>query len=130
MIVDVTSEVITKLKTEITSATILANYPNVATTFPLITVSEINNITHLSTVDSGGERYNDVSLEINIFTDSQTNVTDTKELRIKIDEVLNSTFGMNRVFGEPTPNYIDTSVYRYTLRYNFIIDVNRKIYRR
>lgn len=130
MIVDIFNEVLTKIKTDISSATVLSEYPDTTPTFPCIVIEEMFNNTDLGTIDSGGEQYNHISLDINIFDNGDKKRTTCRELRNSVDTILSGYYGMNRTDSGTVPNYVDSSVYRYNLKYDFKIDDAKKIYRR
>lgn len=129
MIVDITNEVLTALKTALTNITVIAEYPKTASSFPCVTVSEISNTEDMDTVDTSGTKHSTVSLEINIFSNAQNKTTQVKSIRNQIDTILSGTYRMTRGFSGVTPNPSDIDVYRYTLRYTFRIDKNKMIYR-
>jgi len=130
MIVDIFNEVLTKIKTDISTATVLSEYPETTPTFPCIVIQELSNTTDTTTVDTGGEQYNHISFEINIFDNGDTKRTVCRNLRNSIDAIMSEYYGMNRTDGGSVPNYMDSSIYRYNLKYDFKIDNNKKIYRR
>lgn len=129
MIIDISNEIFTVLKTNITAAKILLSYSSTSPTFPCITFEELTNNIDVSTVDTSGEHYNMIALEINIFTNGETQVSDAKTLRTSVDNILSGTYRMSRDFSSPTPNYQDANIYKYTMRYSFKIDKNKTIYR-
>lgn len=130
MIVDITNDILTQIKLGISEATVLSAYPSTSPVFPCIIVEELSNNSVPTTIDSGGEHYCDVSIEINIFTDNpQTKMSDAKALRNKVDAIV-SQYKLNRDFSSTTPNYADGNIYRYTMRYSAIVDSNKVIYRR
>lgn len=130
MIIDITNEVYTNLKTTMTSVNVLISYPSTSPSFPCITIEEISNTTNRNTIDTNGEEYNDISFEINIFSDDANKITEMKTIRKQIDDIMSGQYRMTRGFSGQTPNFLDTNVYRYTLRYSCTIDSNKKIYRR
>ena len=130
MIVDITNEVITKLKTELFPIKVLDTFQSITATFPCVTVEEIVNIDDVETKDTSGIQYSDVTLQIDIFSNTNNKVTETKQIRNIVDGVLSDLYGMNRIFSKPIPNYADENIYRYTLRYRGIINSNKQIYGR
>lgn len=130
MIVDIFNEVYTMLKTTIPESKVLTAYPQVSASFPLIILSEIENVDDTSTVDSHGVKYVGMSFEVNIFTNSDLKVIESKSLRKKVDSILGNTYGMRRYFANTVENYIDPSIYRYIMRYSFKIDESKTVYRR
>lgn len=130
MIIDVTNELYTELKNTLTGITVLPSYPDTTPSFPCVTIEEFSNETSANHVDTAGEKFNDVSLEINIFTNTETKIYDAKQIRNSIDAILGDKYRMLRTFSNTVPNYADRSIYRYTLRYDFSVDSNRMIYKR
>lgn len=129
--VDVTNEIMSYVKTAVGSTVdVLSEYPSSTPKFPCVVFNEFSNVSHTETIDSSGEKYSDVSLQIDIFSNTQDKISVVKDLRNKIDTVLAGTYRMTRAFSGTTPNYADTNIYRYTLRYNFLVDNTKKIYRR
>lgn len=130
MIVDITNEIITELRSALTPVPVFATYPSTQTQFPCVVVDEISNISLEDTIDSNGQNHCEVSLQVDIFTNGDSQISDAKTVRGKIDTLLSGTHRMVRNFSGTTPNFSDASIYRYTLRYTFVVDSNRKIYRR
>ena len=130
MIIDITNEVYTNLKTALVGITVLPTYPESVPIFPCVTFEELTNTTNVNTIDTNGEEYSDVSFEINIFTNSTSKVTDAKAIRGQVDAIMSGQYRMTRGFGGQTPNFLDTNVYKYTLRYSCTLDKNKTIYRR
>lgn len=129
MIVDVTNEIITKLISSITTCEILSAYPNGDTSFPVIVVEELSNNTDVETISSGGDQINTISLEVNIFSNLEAPLTQIRTLRKSVDDVLSGFYRMTREFSSSVPNYLNENIHRYTMRYSFKIDKNKKIYR-
>jgi len=131
VIIDITNEVLTKIKTELGTmvSEVSASYQPTSPTFPIVTVEELNNLGDVTTKDSSGEQYSNCSIEINIFTIGNSKVTTAKNIRNKIDLVCSDFYGMSRDFSQATKNYLDDSIYKYTLRYSFRVSKTKKIYR-
>jgi len=130
MIVDIFNEVLTKIKTDISTATVISEYPDVAPSFPCIVVEELSNISDATTIDSGGEQYNQITFNIDIFDNSTSKRTTVRNLMKSVDAILCDYYGMNRMSSGQVPNFMDANIYRYNLRYDFKIDDTKKIYRR
>ena len=90
MIVDITSEVYTNLKSTISN--IYLGYPSINPTFPCVIFEEINNNSNEDTFDTNGEKYNDITFELNIFSESSNRLSDIKILRQKIDDVMSGLY--------------------------------------
>lgn len=129
MIIDIENIIMTKLKTELSDIEVVSGeqYTEV---FPRVVLSESTNVTHVETVDSSGEKMNEVSLDINIYTIGDTKKSISKSIRKRIDDIMSGEYNMDRTFSNPTPNYFDKSIYRYTLRYSTVVDGNYTLYRR
>lgn len=130
MIIDITNEVLTNLKNTLTDVTVLSSYPSTVPQFPCITVQELPNTTDPTTIDTSGEHYCDAGIEINIYSNAPNKSTQAKNIRNRIDTIMSGTYRMTREFSDEVPNYVDTDIYRYILRYTFVIDENKQIYRR
>ena len=130
MIIDVSNEIYTKLKTEIINCQVSLDNPPDTPVFPCLTFTEMSNTTNATSVDTSGEKHNIVTLEINIFTTGDTKLADMKRIRSEVDSIMSDYYGMNRSSSSAIPNYSDTNIYRYVLRYDFIIDMKKTIYRR
>lgn len=130
MIIDVMNEVLTNLKTNINDVVVLSSYPPITPSFPCMIIEELSNNTDLFTIDSSGEHHSIISIEINIFSNVQNKITQVRDIRGRVDAIMSGTYRMTRDFSGAVPNYADTDIYRYTLRYSFTIDSTKQIYRR
>lgn len=130
MIIDISNEVFTNLKTNISTASVYMGYPEQTPSFPCVTFDDLPNTTPIDLIDSGGEKFNNIGFEVNIFTVGLTKKSDAKALRSAVDSIMSGTYGMNRTFDSPTPNFVDLNVYRHSLRYTAVVDSSKKIYRR
>ena len=130
MIVDIFNEVFTNLKTTLADITVLPSYPSTTPVFPCVLLEEMDNISNLTTIDSSGENYNDISFEVNIYTTGTNKRTESTTIRKQVDSIMSDEYHMTRNSSGATPNFMDTESYRYTLRYSFTIDENKKVYRR
>lgn len=130
MIVDIFNEVFTKLKTELVNASVETDFNTNSTNYPIVTIAEKGNTDDPSTKDSSGYTYNIQMYQIDIFTIGDLKVSTAKELRNQIDDIMSGEYGMQRTYGDATPNFLDKSIYRYTLRYDFLIDKETTIYGR
>ena len=130
MIVDIFNEVFTKVKTEISPIAIYSHYPEVQPEFPCVILEELSPIAIPDTVDTSGEKYNEISFEVNIFTTGSEKVSIAKNIRNKVDLVLGDFYNMNRDYSGTIPSFLDNNIYRMTLRYSCIVSKDKKIYRR
>lgn len=130
MIIDITNEVVTAVKNACPEAQVSSSYPKKVGKFPLITIDEIVNSTYEDSVDSSGENHSEIAFEINIFSTSKTPVGEVGKLRKKVDAILADAYGLSRESLGRVPNFSDTNVYRYTVRYDGVINKNKTIFRR
>jgi len=128
-VVDITNEVLDGLQTTLGTTPILTAFPSTTPVFPCVIFSEVLNSTDVGTVDTSGETHSNVAFEIEIFSNGNDRMTVAKGIRNTIDGVMTGTYRMTRDTSEPIPNFLDTTIYRYILRYSFKIDTNKKIYR-
>jgi len=128
MIAFVDNEIYTKLKTEITAAKVRKEYPEELSDFPCI-VANFSNTTNPATIDTSGERHNFLSIQINIFSQSQLHQTEIQTIRGQIDAVLADFYKMNRTLDDPVSN-IDPTITRWIMRYEGVISYNNEMYRR
>jgi hypothetical protein len=130
LIVDITNEILKTIKTDIPTATVLTSYPSVPPKFPCIIFEESSIDTFTESIDSSGEKHNELSFEINIFSDAQDRVSQVKTIRNLVDNIMGDLYRMTRITSQPVPNYLNASIYRYNLRYNCVVDSTKKIFRR
>jgi len=128
--IDITNKILTKIKADIPTATVTTSFQSKPKSFPKIVVTENGNTTHSDTVDSSGEKHSELGFEINIFTKGNKKMSDAKVLRNQVDDIMSALYGMGRNFADEIPNYADTNIYRYVLRYDCLVDNSGTIYRR
>jgi len=129
MIVNIFNELFTVIKTTLNDCTVLAEYPSTPPDFPCVIVSELSNNTYVDTVDTSGEQHNDITFEINIFSNAPNKTTQVRDIKTRIDNILAGTYRMTRDDMGAVPNYADTNIYRHIVRYSGIVDSNKKIHR-
>lgn len=127
--IDITNEVLTKLKTELSPIKVMLPSQNNASTFPCVTFKEVSNVVLDSSIDSSGEVASQLAFEVNIFTKGNTKESSSRTIRQQVDTVLSTYYGMNRDFSNDVENYGDVTIYRYVMRYSCVVDRNKTIYR-
>lgn len=130
MIVDITNEILTELKTTITDAKVLSSYQPTSTVFPVIVCEETDNTSDDDTKDSSGFTYCRITINIEIYTNGPNRMSKAKDLRSSVDAILSDTYGLSRISQRPVPNFNDSDIYRYQISYSGLVDKNKKIYRR
>lgn len=130
MIVDIYNEVYTKLKEQLHPVSVLNEYPETEPVFPCVIFAELHNSNYIETSDSGGDKHSAVSFEVNIFTTPPSKISKSRKIRNEVDAVLADFYGMNRDYAGTIPSFLDNNLYRQTMRYSFVIDKNKRLYRR
>lgn len=130
MIVNIFNEVFTKVKTELAPIKVLSHYPEGDVVFPCVVMEELGTTNYDGTSDTSGEKYNMITIEVNIFTVTSEKVTMAKSIRDDVDNVLGDFYGMNRDYAGTIPSFLDNNIYRYVLRYSCVVDKDKKLYRR
>ena len=97
MIVDITNEIVTSIKTLLPTVTVNTSFNVAVKKFPCVTVEESANSTYTESVDTSGEKHNRVSFDINVFDESTKKMSVVKGLRNQIDTLMTTTYGMTRV---------------------------------
>lgn len=129
MIIDITNELLTEIKSTL-SVDVFTEYPKAKAKFPVIIFTEQSNVSDLDTVDSGGENCNLIYFEINIFTMGNNRIATAKALRNQVDAILGDKYKMYRSFSDSVANLADEDVYRYIVRYETKVTSEKMIYRR
>lgn len=130
MVVDIFNEVFTAVKTQLSNYNVVSHYPESTPEFPCVVMEELSNLAVDGTTDTSGEKYNELSFEVNIFTTGAEKSSKAKELRNVVDAILGDFYGMNRDYSGTMPSFLDNNIYRYTIRYSCVVDKDKKLYRR
>ena len=125
--VDIENLIITKVNTALTplkqtypTLKVTNDYVETSATFPLVTVVESDNYTHLATQDADLEDHSvNVAYEINVYANDTNMKSTAKRIAAAVDaEMLNNLF--TRTFMGKTPN-VDRTIYRITMRYTAVV---------
>ena len=130
MIIDITNEFITDIKSDLSGIPVYTHYPKTKPSFPCVIIEEMQNDDYQNTRDSSGQTHCQIGFEINILSNKSQPVTEVKGIRDLIDLVATGDYGLVRTFSRAVPNYIDDNIYRYVIRYIGVINENKTIYRR
>ena len=128
--IDITNEILTKIKNDIPTAKVVTSTQSNVTTFPRIVIRELSNRGDINSIDSSGEYASIIAFDINIYTKGNKRVSKSKEMQQVVDSIMNGYYGFNRLFSEPLDNYLDKTIHRHTFRYEALVDKNKMIYRR
>ena len=131
MIVDKINTGIASLKTTYPKLRVVSDYIETSETFPLISVVESDNYSHIATQDEATEDHAvNVSYEINVFANDKNKKSTAKSIAAAVDSVMISNL-FTRTFMGKTPN-LDRTIYRITMRYTAVVwpvvDGNNTIY--
>lgn len=130
MITNIYNEFLTVIKSTLTDCRVMGTYPIVSPSFPLVIMTETANDTHIDTVDTSGEKHNDIIITFEIFSDAEDKLNIVRDIRNRVDAIMADTYQLNRsIIGDVT-NYADPNVYRYIVRYSGVVDSTNKINRR
>ncbi len=125
--IDIESLIITKVNTALTplmqsypKLKVVSDYVEMNEEFPLVTVVQSDNFTHLGTQDAELKDHAvNVSFEINVYANDSKKKSTAKAIAAVVDaEMLNNLF--TRTFMGQTPN-VDRTIYRITMRYRAVV---------
>ena len=99
--------------------------------FPAVSLVEMDNSTHIETIDSGSnENHANVMYEVNVYSNKTTGKkSECKAIIALIDEEM-LAMGFSRSTLTPVPNENDSTIYRMVGRYRAAVSSNNTIYRR
>lgn len=128
MIVDIVNDIITEIKAEYPSYTVLQEFPERTPNFPCVLVDEQSNIVNQNTLDSGGYHHSNITIKVEVITKGTGKITSAKKIRKEIDDILAGKYLMERFGSNRVPNFTDTSLYVLRSTYRGIVDKNKRIY--
>ena len=110
---------------------IAGEYVKKPSSFPCVTLVEVDNHVFQKTRDSGAtENHALVLYEVNVYSNKTTGKkAECKEILGFIDAQM-EVLGFTRTFMNPVQNEEDTTVYRMVARYRAVVSKNKTIYRR
>ncbi len=93
-----------------------STYVNRASSFPCVSLVEMDNAIYRKTQDlSGRENHAELVYECNIYTEGTGRKQQAKAIAKIVDDTM-SAMNFTRIFAHPTPN-IERTIFRYTLRF-------------
>ena len=106
-------------------------YVNAPSSFPAVSLVEMDNVTREWTIDSGSnENHANVMYEVNVYSNKTTGKkSECKAIIALIDAEL-TDMGFMRSTLTPVPNEYDSTIYRMVGRYRAAVSADHKIYRR
>nr|DAO60942.1 MAG TPA: PORTAL PROTEIN, 15 PROTEIN, HEAD PROTEIN, VIRAL INFECTION, TAILED.2A [Herelleviridae sp.] len=125
---------------EILATTVRNKYPKVFITgeyvkapssFPCVSIIEVDNQVNRSTRDSGNiENHVQVLYEVNVYSNKTSGKkSECKSIIALIDSKLGE-LGFTRTMLNPIPNEENATIYRMIARYRAVISKDKTIYRR
>lgn len=129
---DLTNTIYTKVKQAVLAlyptAKVVKPYQAQTTTFPYVTVEDVNDFEVERSLDYG-QRQSQYSCQIEVYMNGGTAETIAKKIANAIVEVMENQLHMTRNFSGTVDNVADTTIYRYVMRYKCKIDEDsKKIY--
>ena len=112
------------------SPQILADSPQESKVFPLVVITQTEDILEDENLDKTNQE-SIVIFEIEIFakdTDTTARQIIIQELKELVDTVFNAHYGFERASCRPIPN-ADRNISRFYMRYTALVDENKKIRR-
>lgn len=97
--------------------------------FPYVSIIEEDNSVYASTSDSRKiENHARIMIQVDVYATGDRKQQIARDIMSIIDTAYGN-IGLRRIMLYPTTNYNDTSVFRMTGRYSFVVDENKNIYR-
>ena len=123
--------VATKVREQFPDIYMVGEYVKSPSTFPAVSLMEMDNATRTDTIDSGAnENHANVMYEVNVFSNKTTGKkSECKTIIALIDQEM-LALGFVRATLTPVPNMNDSTIYRMVGRYRATVSADNKIYRR
>ena len=123
--------VTTAVRTKYPNIFITGEYVNSPSSFPAVSLVEMDNSIRETTIDSGSnENHVNVMYEVNVYSNKTTGKkSECREILGLIDEEM-LLMGFSRSTLTPVPNEYDSTIYRMVARYRAVVSSNNTIYRR
>ena len=125
------NRVATKVREVFPGIFIAGEYVKSPSSFPAVSLVEMDNGTRIETIDSGSnENHANVMYEVNVYSNKVTGKkSECKEILALIDkEMLAMGFSRNTL--TPVPNENDSTIYRMVARYRATVSYDHTIFRR
>ena len=128
---EVFDRVAKRVREQFPSIFMTGEYVRAPSSFPAVSLVEMDNSILEHTVDSGSnENHANVMYEVNVYSNKTTGKkTECKSIIALIDTEM-IAMGFVRATLTPVQNEYDSSIYRMVGRYRAAVSTNHKIYRR
>ena len=133
--IDIESQVFdrvaTRVREQFPDIFMTGEYVNSPSSFPAVSLVEVDNSILESTVDSGSnENHANVMYEVNVYSNKTTGKkSECKEITALIDTEM-TAMGFVRSTLTPVPNEYDSTIYRMVGRYKAAVSTDMKLFRR
>jgi hypothetical protein len=128
--IDLTNSIYTQIKAAILAiypkATVQKQYQSTAASFPTVTILDIDNPEISHDLEYTG-RQSQPSWQIDIYAKDSTGEIVAKKIRDIIIPILETQLHLHRVAAKPVVNAADTTIYRYMLLYNCVVDEDHEV---
>lgn len=122
---DLTNAIYTQIKAAVLplypAAVVEKQYQATTTTFPYVTITDVDNIQVDRNLSGTGKQSNP-SWQIDIYATGSTGEIVAKKIRDAIIPVCEDSFFLTRDASKPVPNVADVTIYRWMLRYSCKVD--------
>ena len=106
-------------------------YVNSPSSFPAVSLVEMDNSIRESTIDSGSnENHANVMYEVIVYSNKTTGKKSECKTIVALIDIEMTAMGFVRVTLTPVPNEYDSTIYRMVGRYRAAVSTDHKIYRR
>ena len=125
------NRVATKVRDEYPDIYMTGEYVKSPSSFPAVSLVEMDNATRTDTIDSGSnENHANVMYEVNVYSNKATGKkSECKDIIALIDKEM-LTLGFARNTLTPVPNMNDSTIYRMVGRYRATVSMKHEIIRR
>ena len=123
--------VATAVRTKYSDIFMTGEYVNSPSSFPAVSLVEMDNSIRESTIDSGSnENHANVMYEVNVYSNKTTGKKSECKTIISLIDIEMTAMGFVRVTLTPVPNEYDSTIYRMVGRYRAAVSSDHKIFRR
>lgn len=120
LIVDKVNTAVAPLLTKYPKMKVVSEYVEMSTEFPLVSVVQTDNYTHLGTQDAELQEHEvNVAFDVNVFTTGKNKKSAAKLIANAVDEEMQNNL-FTRVYFSQIPN-VDRTVYRIVMRYTAVV---------
>ena len=133
--IDIESQVFdrvaTKVREQFPNIFITGEYVSSPSSFPAVSLVEMDNSIRESTIDSGSnENHANVMHEVNVYSNKTVGKKSECKAIIALIDTEMTAMGFVRSTLTPVPNEYDSTIYRMVGRYRAAVSTDNKIYRR